>query len=73
MHTKHRVKIPTDLLRQVKQATEMKSDAAVVTFALEELLRVKRQQRAVLSIFDLAREREFEELQSQEVRTQAPL
>lgn len=57
----HRVRVSPDLLTQARQETDFKTDAAMVAFALEEILRVKRQQRAVLSLFELALAHERED------------
>ncbi|WP_396044579.1 PIN domain-containing protein [Aeromicrobium sp. UC242_57] len=56
------MKVPSDLLKAARESTELATDTAVVTFALEEVLRIKRQQRGVLSIFELARAHEHADL-----------
>lgn len=46
------VKIPPELLKAAKQSTELTTDREVVAFALEEVVRIKRQQLAIQSMFE---------------------
>lgn len=61
------MKVSPSLLTQARQETDFKTDAARAAFALEEILRVERHQRAILSLFELAlaHEREDREIRDE--------
>lgn len=49
---RYAIKLSPELLKAAKQSTDLKSDGEVVTFALEEVIRIKRQQLAIRSMFE---------------------